>query len=73
MTQTRGEIIEEAMVQEMTEQGIDDTPENRLAFLTGLQEGWREDPSTSLEKSMYLVTISLMITRYRIKVALPTV
>lgn len=44
------------------------TPENRLAALEGLKTSWEEDEEHSIEKSFYMLTLTLMIMSERTKV-----
>jgi hypothetical protein len=62
--------IETAMLNELRLHGFEDSPENRLDFLLGLRDGWREDTSKSLEKSLYMLALELMISRLMLKVAI---
>lgn len=64
----RSQEIREAMLRELAEHDIEPTDEHQLIFLQGLQDGWREDPDRSFEKSLYQITLSGMISMQRLKV-----
>lgn len=57
-----------AVLPEMAEKGIEDTLENRHAFLTGLKDGWLEDEEESLEKSLYVLSITMEIAMLQLKI-----
>ena len=59
----RSTEIYDAMIEEMQRLKIEPTPDNQLSFLTGLRDGWKEDPTVSLEKSLYMITINTMLFR----------
>jgi hypothetical protein len=61
METNRREEILTAVTAELTSQGYEVTSENLYWCLTGLQDGWKEDPSTSLEKSLYMIALSGLI------------
>lgn len=50
------------------ENGVEDTPENRLAALQGLQQAWNEDDEKSIEKSMFQFALTLEIINIQTKV-----
>ncbi len=60
---TRIEEIYETVLPEMKAQNIEDTTEHRLWFLQGLKDGWLEDEDTSVEKSFYVLAVTLEILR----------
>lgn len=64
---TRIDTINEFMLKTMEEEEIEDTIENRIAFLTGLGDAWREDTDTSIEKTLYQVALMSEITSLNIK------
>lgn len=68
MADTRGEEITEFMVTSLKEGGFEDTPENRLAFLTGLKQAWDEDTDSSIEKSLYMLALTMLLMLARMKV-----
>lgn len=53
--------IYETVLPEMAAHGIEDTTPNRIAFLSGLLDGWLEDESRSAEKSIYVSALALEI------------
>jgi hypothetical protein len=55
---TRIEEIYEFVLPEMKANDIEDTTFNRMLFLEGLRDGWKEDSETSLEKSLYMIAIN---------------
>lgn len=65
---TRSDEITEAMLEDFKLEDIEDTIENRHAFLTGLRDGWKEDTSESVEKSLYLMTIGFMIANLKMQI-----
>jgi len=67
----RKKIINDAVIAEMAANDIEDTPENRYSFLQGLQEGWNEDPDTSIEKSLYQIALMAMIFEARLNIHFP--
>lgn len=62
--------INEAMLDAFKTEGLEDTNANRLDFLIGLHDAWSEDPSTSIEKSLYVLALNLEITRLRVMIML---
>ncbi len=60
---TKIEEIYEYVLPEMEAHDIEDTPENRYAFLLGLQAAWREDESFSIEKLAYQIELIIEIMR----------
>lgn len=69
---TRMEEIYEKVLPEMASQGIEDTTENRILFLTGLYDGWKEDTSDNcLEKTLYLVALHSEITILKLNLTFP--
>jgi hypothetical protein len=67
MEKKRVDEINDFMLDAFKEENIEDTTENRLAFLEAVQEAWREDDGDSLEKSLYQVALSgeIMILKLR--------
>jgi uncharacterized protein YehS (DUF1456 family) len=65
---TKIEEINQFMLEQFEENGFEDTPENRLAFLQGLQQAWKEDQDVSLEKTLYQIALNgeIMIIQMRI-------
>lgn len=63
---TKIEEILEAVLQEMEDNNIDNTIENRLSMLEGVRNSWREDSDTSLEKALYMIALQTEITKLRI-------
>jgi len=61
----RSTEIYDAMIEEMQRLKIEPTPDNQLSFLEGLRDGWKEDQTVSLEKSLYMITINTMLFRLR--------
>ncbi len=68
---TRVEEIYEAVLPEMAAHDIEDTIENRITFLTGLQDAWKEDPEVSFEKTLYMIALSGEIFNLKLKTLLP--
>lgn len=64
---SRIDEITQKMMEEFEIHKIEDTPENRISFLTGVRDAWREDTSSSLEKTLYMFTITGMINIEKIK------
>lgn len=67
---TRIEEIYSFVLPEMKANEIEDTIENRIVFLEGLQDGWREDESTSIEKTFYQMALSGEIFSLKLKLLL---
>jgi hypothetical protein len=71
---TKEEEITQYMVQTMAEhpvfQGWEDDTEVQIAFLEGLQESWDEDPDRSLEKTLYKLALTGMITSRKARLAI---
>lgn len=63
----RKEAITKFMVDAFKEMEIEDTGDNRLIFLLGLQEAWDEDPEVSLAKTFWKVTLDGMIFAAKIR------
>jgi hypothetical protein len=65
---TKTEEIYEFVLQEMEANDIEDTIENRLAFLEGIREAWSEDSDASVEKALYQIALNseIMILKMRI-------
>lgn len=57
------EEIYERVLPEMKASGIEDTIPNRIAFLQGMNDAWREDDSFSITKPFYILAVSLEIQR----------
>jgi hypothetical protein len=62
---TKIEEILEAVTQEMEDNNINNTIENRLSMLEGVRNSWREDPDTSLEKALYMIALQTEIGKLR--------
>ncbi len=60
--------IYERVFAEMDDLGIPDTPENRMAMLQGLADGWREDPEFHPRKPFYQLALALEINRLSVSV-----
>lgn len=58
--------IYEHVLPEMKTNGIEDTVENRIAFLEGMNDAWREDTSFNVMKPFYILAVALEIQRLRI-------
>ena len=67
MPTARVQEITEAMLELFEEESIEDTPENRLAGLLGLQEAWNEDEDSSIEKTLYQLALSGEIFRLKLE------
>lgn len=70
---TRVEEIYAAVLPEMARNEIPDTTENRIIFLQGLYDGWKEDPESSLEKVLYQVALHGEITLLKLKLQFPSI
>ena len=73
----RAKEIETMMLQELAANGWEDTPDNRHAFLSGLNDAWKEDDEDldtdqAFEKCLYLIAINGMIFIESMKMNLPT-
>jgi len=68
---TRIEEIYEFVLPEMASNGIEDTTENRLAFLEGLRDGWKEDPDKSIEKTFYQLALNGEIFGLQLRLMFP--
>ena len=52
---------------DMAKHGIKDTTENRLAYLTGLRDGWVEDgPKPGTDKQWWLLALNVELMRLEI-------
>jgi len=72
MTITRGDEINAFVTGMLGGMNQDpDDPELRLAALTGLQEAWREDDELSLEKTLYMLALTGLISVERLKTMRP--
>ena len=58
--------IYERVLPEMKANGIEDTIPNRIAFLEGLNDSWREDDSFDIMKPFYILAVALEIQRLRV-------
>ena len=73
----RADEINAFMLSTFEEEGIEDLPENRIAFLKGLQAAWEEpDPEDdtltteqAVEKSLYKLALwgELLVLKLRLK------
>jgi len=68
---TRSDEINKVMHTCFSEEGFEDTPDNRLAFYEGLQAAWNEDPESTLEKTQWMLALATLIATTRIKIAFP--
>lgn len=68
---TRMEEIYEAVLPEMAAHDIEDTTSNRIEFLTGLYDGWNEEPNKSIEQILYMIALSAEITFLKIQLQFP--
>jgi hypothetical protein len=64
---TRIEEIYEFVLGEMKDHDIEDTTENRIAFLQGMYEAWEEDSDISIEKTFYQMALHSEITMLKLK------
>jgi hypothetical protein len=69
---TRIEEIYEFALQEMKDNNIDDTPQNRVEFLKGLYDSWEEDEDVSLEKTFYMLALQTEIFRLELDLSIPS-
>ena len=70
---TKIEEIYEFALPEMKANGIDDTTENRIAFLTGIANAWEEDSDISLEKTFYKLALQSEISTLELKLTFPRI
>ena len=69
---TRIEEIYKFVLQEMKDNNIDDTPQNRVEFLQGLYDSWEEDEEVNLEKTFYMLAVQTEIFRLELELSIPT-
>ena len=69
---TRIEEIYKFVLQEMKDNNIDDTPQNRVEFLQGLHDSWEEDEEVNLEKTFYMLALQTEIFRLELELSIPT-
>jgi len=69
---TRIEEIYKFVLQEMKDNNIDDTPQNRVEFLQGLYDSWEEDEEVNLEKTFYMLALQTEIFRLELDLSIPT-
>lgn len=70
---TRIEEIYETVLPEMEANGIEDTIENRIVFLQGLYDGWKEDEDRCIEKTLYQIALISEINVLKIKLKFPRI
>lgn len=70
---TRIEEIYAEVLPTMKEHEIEDTTENRVVFLQGLYDAWKEDEETSLEKTFYMLTLHSEIMLLKMKLMFPNI
>jgi hypothetical protein len=70
---TRIEEIYAAVLPEMEANGIEDTTENRIVFLQGLYDGWKEDEDTSIEKTFYMLALHSEIFGLKLRLMFPRI
>lgn len=70
---TRIEEIYAEVLPMMKEHEIEDTTENRVAFLQGLYDAWKEDEETNLEKTFYMLSLHSEIMLLRMKLMFPNI
>lgn len=68
---SRLDEINEAMLTEFKSAGLEDTPNNRFEFLTGLRDAWKEDPSSSIEKTLYQISLNYELARLALIIHYP--
>lgn len=64
---TKIEEIYEFVLPEMESLKIEDTTENRISFLMGLSDAWKEDTDRCIEKTLYQLALIGELNRLRIK------
>ena len=69
---TRIEEIYKFVLQEMKDNNIDDTPQNRVEFLQGLYDSWEEDEEVNLEKTFYMLALQTEIFRLELELSIPS-
>lgn len=71
------EEINTFMLAQFTEQGFEDTTDNRIAFLEGLRDAWREDvpepDEDLLGKALYMMALSGEIARLKMSLRWPKI
>jgi hypothetical protein len=72
---TRIEEIYAALLPELAENGIEDTPLHRMWALEGLRDGWKEDDEDlphdqAIEKSFYILAATMEIMVLRMKLTM---
>ncbi len=68
---TRTEEIYESVLPEMKAHDIEDTVDNRITFLTGLYDVWKEDSDRSVEKTLYMLALTEELSRLIIRKRFP--
>ncbi len=68
---TRIEEIYESVLPEMMDHDIEDTVDNRITFLTGLYDAWKEDSDRSVEKTLYMTALNSEIFCLKIRKRFP--
>lgn len=62
------DVVYAGVLPEMKKNNIEDTTENRLAFLQGLLDAWEEDPERSVEKSIFMLAVQSEIQLLKLEV-----
>lgn len=65
--------INDFMLTTFQEKGVEDTTANRIAFLTGLQKAWKEDPDASIGKTLYQMALNSELMLLQIKLMFPKI
>lgn len=65
--------IYEFVLPEMESLKIEDTTENRISFLMGLSDAWKEDTDRCLEKTLYQLALTSEINCLRLKLMFPRI
>ena len=62
-TSERTARIEVEMLREFKRTNIEDTPVNRVLFLTGMLDSWKYDATVSAEKSKWMIALEILIAK----------
>lgn len=66
---TKIEEIYAVILPEMNDLKIEDNPENRISFLRGLRDEWKDDRDVSIKKAFYIGAVNREIRRLQSMIA----